>query len=212
MLRMKIAIPRISSALKAVDLKQSPPPLIIGERLNTQGSKKAKEMVLNNDMDGLLSLARSQFEDGAHCLDVCVATTERSDEVQVMTRLVKRLSLEIEAPLVIDSTDPAVIEAAVKQIPGRPVINSINLEGDGSRFHKLSPLMSKYGLAAIAMCIGPKGMAKTPEEKLETALLLLKLVKNTLFSLGNTYSTSSLLHWLQASQSLQIQQKIPLEE
>ncbi|MGA7692930.1 MAG: dihydropteroate synthase [Nitrososphaeraceae archaeon] len=180
MFRTRMAIPRISSALKAVDLRQSPPPLIIGERLNTQGSRKAKEMILNEDMDGLLSLARTQVEDGAHCIDVCVATTERSDEINVMTRLVKRLSLEIDAPLVLDSTDPAVIEAAVKQIPGKPIINSINLEGDGSRFHRLSPLMSKYGLASIAMCIGPKGMAKTPEEKLETALLL--------FETGKKYS------------------------
>ena len=168
----RMTVPRISSSLKAVDLKQNPPPLIIGERLNTQGSRRAKEMVLNDDIDGLLSLARSQVEDGAHCLDVCVATTERSDESQIMTRLVKRLSLEIDAPLVIDSTDPTVIEAAIKQIPGKPIINSINLEGDGSRFHKLCPLMQKYGLPAVAMCIGPKGMAKTPEEKLETALLL----------------------------------------
>ena len=61
-------IPRVSSALKAVDLRQEPPPLIIGERLNTQGSKKAKEMVLNNDYDGLINLARTQVEDGAHCL------------------------------------------------------------------------------------------------------------------------------------------------
>lgn len=137
-------------------------------------------MVLNDDIDGLLSLARSQVEDGAHCLDVCVATTERSDESQIMTRLVKRLSLEIDAPLVIDSTDPTVIEAAIKQIPGKPIINSINLEGDGSRFHKLCPLMQKYGLPAVAMCIGPKGMAKTPEEKLETALLL--------FETGRKYS------------------------
>ncbi len=143
MFRTRMAIPRISSTLKAVDLRQSPPPLIIGERLNTQGSRKAKEMILNEDMDGLLSLARTQVEDGAHCIDVCVATTERSDEINVMTRLVKRLSLEIDAPLVLDSTDPAVIEAAVKQIPGKPIINSINLEGDGSRFHRLSPLMSK---------------------------------------------------------------------
>src|SRR6476660_9756090 len=96
--------PRISSALKTVDLRQEPPPLIIGERLNTQGSKKAKEMVLNNDYDGLINLARTQVEDGAHCLDVCVATTERADELEFMKTLVKRLSLEVEAPLVIDST------------------------------------------------------------------------------------------------------------
>lgn len=165
-------VPRVSSALKAVDLRQEPPPLIIGERLNTQGSRKAKELVLANDLDALVGLARAQVEDGAHCLDVCVATTERSDELDFMVKLVKRLSLEIDAPLVIDSTDPKVIETAVRQIPGRPVINSINLEGDGSRFHALAPIMAKYGLPAIAMCIGPKGMAKTPQEKLETAQLL----------------------------------------
>lgn len=165
-------VPRVSSGLKAVDLRQEPPPLIIGERLNTQGSKRAKDLVLANDFDGLVDLARAQVEDGAHCLDVCVATTERSDELEIMTKLAKRLSLEIDAPLVIDSTDPKVVEAAVQQIPGRPIINSINLEGDGSRFHALAPLMAKYGLPAIAMCIGPKGMAKTPEEKAETAQLL----------------------------------------
>ena len=169
---MRKKIPRISSGLKAVELRQEPPPLIIGERLNTQGSRRAKQMVLNNDFDGLLNLARQQVEDGAHCIDVCVATTERSDEQQFMKTLVKRLSLEIDAPLVIDSTDPKVIEAALKQIPGKPIINSINLEGDGSRFHSLAPLMVRYGVPAIAMCIGPKGMAKTAEEKLETALLL----------------------------------------
>ncbi|MCA9820400.1 MAG: dihydropteroate synthase [Nitrosarchaeum sp.] len=164
--------PRVSSALKAVDLKQVPAPLIIGERINTQGSRKAKQLVLNDDYDGLVNLARIQVEDGAHCLDVCVATTERSDEGEFMLNLVKKLSLEIDAPLVIDSTDPDVIIAAVRQIPGRPIINSINLEGDGSRFEKLAPIMAKYGLPAISLCIGPKGMAKTPQEKLETAELL----------------------------------------
>src|ERR671931_2724355 len=165
-------VPRVSSALKAVEIKQEPPPLIIGERLNTQGSRKAKEMVLGNDFDGLVNLARTQVEDGAHCLDVCVATTERSDEAEFMKTLVKRLCLEIDAPLVIDSTDPKVIKTALEQISGKPIINSINLEGDGSRFHSLAPLMIKYGVPAIAMCIGPNGMAKAPREKLETAKLL----------------------------------------
>jgi 5-methyltetrahydrofolate--homocysteine methyltransferase len=174
---MKKNVPRISSALNAVDLRQEPPPLIIGERLNTQGSRKAKEMVLDNDFDGLVNLARTQVEDGAHCLDVCVATTERSDELQFMKTLIKRLSLEISAPLVIDSTDPKVIEAVLKQIPGKPIINSINLEGDGARFHSLAPLMAKYGVPAIAMCIGPEGMAKTSREKLETAQLLFETGK-----------------------------------
>ena len=164
--------PRVSSALSAVDIRQEPPPMIIGERLNTQGSRKAKELVLNNDVDSLVELARDQVESGAHCLDVCVATTERSDEKEFMTRLVKMLSLEIEAPLIIDSTDPAVIEAAIRQIPGKPVINSINLEGDGSRFERLAPIMARYGVPAIALCIGPDGMAKTVNEKIDTARLL----------------------------------------
>jgi 5-methyltetrahydrofolate--homocysteine methyltransferase len=166
--------PRVSSSLKAVDIKQQPAPLIIGERLNTLGSRKAKELVLANDFDGLIDLARTQVEDGAHCLDICVALTERSDEQErdFMTTLVKRLSLEVEAPLVIDSTVPSVIEAAIRQIPGKPIINSINLEGDGSRFHALAPLMVKYGVPAIALCIGPNGMAKSPQEKAEVAQLM----------------------------------------
>ncbi len=167
-----MTVPRVSSALKAVDLKQVPAPMIIGERINTQGSRKAKKLVLDDDYDGLVDLGRIQVEDGAHCLDVCVATTERADEREFMLNLVKRLSLEIDAPLVIDSTDPDVIEASVIQIPGKPIINSINLEGDGSRFEKLAPIMAKYGLPAIALCIGPEGMAKTPQQKVDTAELL----------------------------------------
>jgi 5-methyltetrahydrofolate--homocysteine methyltransferase len=170
-------VPRVSSALKAVDLLQIPPPLIIGERLNTQGSKKAKRLVLSDDFDGLIDLGRDQVRDGAHCIDVCVATTERSDELEFMKKLVKRLSLEIDAPLVIDSTDPKVITEAIHHIPGRPIINSINLEGDGSRFHSLAPIMAKFGIPSISMCIGPEGMAKTAEDKIKVARLLFETGK-----------------------------------
>jgi 5-methyltetrahydrofolate--homocysteine methyltransferase len=170
-------VPRVSSALKAVDLTQIPPPLIIGERLNTQGSKRAKRLVLSDDFDGLINLGREQVSDGAHCIDICVATTERSDELEFMKKLVKRLSLEVDAPLVIDSTDPKVITEAIYQIPGRPIINSINLEGDGSRFHLLAPIMAKFGIPSISMCIGPNGMAKTSEEKIKVARLLFETGK-----------------------------------
>jgi len=81
-------IPRVSSSLNAVELKQIPPPLIIGERVNTQGSRKAKQLVLNDDYDGLVDLARSQVEEGSHCIDVCVATTERADEKEFMLKLI----------------------------------------------------------------------------------------------------------------------------
>ena len=168
------AAARISSALAAVEIRQVPPPLIIGERVNTQGSARAKRMVLADDYDGLVDLARSQVDDGAHCLDVCVATTERDDERDFMVSLVKRISIEVAAPLVIDSTDPDVVEAAVRQVPGRPMINSINLEGDGSRFARLAPVMARYGVPAVAMCIGPDGMAKTPEQKVRTAEMMVE--------------------------------------
>ena len=140
--------------------------------MNTQGSARAKKLVLAGDYDGLVDLARAQMDEGAHCLDVCVATTERSDEKEFMVNLVKRISIEVGAPLVIDSTDPDVVEAAVRQTPGRPMINSINLEGDGSRFRRLAPVMARYGVPAVALCIGPDGMAKTPEQKLRTAELI----------------------------------------
>jgi len=97
--------PKISSALKAVSIRQQPAPLIIGERLNSQGSRKAKRLVLQDDIDGLVSLARTQAQDGAHCLDICVATTELSNEKSLMLRLVKKISMEIDSPLVIDSTE-----------------------------------------------------------------------------------------------------------
>ena len=170
----KEAAPRVSSALRAVELRQVPPPLIIGERVNAQGSARAKRMVMADDYDGLVDLARSQVDDGAHCLDVCVATTERDDERDFMVSLVKRISIEVPAPLVIDSTDPDVVEAAVRQVPGRPMINSINLEGDGTRFDRIAPIMARYGVPAVAMCIGPDGMAKTPEQKVRVAEMMVE--------------------------------------
>ena len=157
----------LSSSLKTISLKQSPAPLMIGERLNAQGSLKAKHLILDQDYEGLITLAREQ--EGAHCLDVCVATTERDDEKDTMLKLVKKLSMDVEQPLVIDSTDPVVMEAAIRHTPGKPMINSINLEGDGSRFTDLAPVMVKYGVPAIAMCIGHEGMAKTAKDKLKIA-------------------------------------------
>ena len=165
---------RISSALGSIKIRQIPSPLIIGERLNTQGSRMAKRLVMEDDYEGLLGLGREQVDDGAHCLDVCVATTERDNEKEFMCNLVKHLCLTVDAPLVIDSTDPKVIEASLEQIPGLPIINSINLEGDGLRFKQIAPLMAKYGAPAIAMCIGPDGMAKTPEEKLQVARMMIQ--------------------------------------
>src|SRR5712671_59770 len=120
--------PMLSSGLKPAALHQEPRPLIIGERVNSQGSKKMKELLLANDITGILGVAREQVEGGAHALDVCVALTERADELEMMGALVKKLSMGVEMPLVIDSTDAAVIARALETYPGRALINSINME------------------------------------------------------------------------------------
>ena len=92
-------------------------PLIVGERVNAQGSRKVKRLLLADDYDGMLDVARDQMEAGAHVLDVCVALTERGDEAAQMARVVKVLSLSVETPLVIDSTEADVIEKALEQFP-----------------------------------------------------------------------------------------------
>jgi 5-methyltetrahydrofolate--homocysteine methyltransferase len=158
-----------SSMIKRVPLDQEPKPLIVGERINAQGSRKAKEMLLKDDYEGLLQLARTQAEAGAHALDVCVAMTERTDERAQMRALVKKLALGVDAPLMIDTTEPEVLEAALAQYPGRALVNSINLEGDGSRLKKVCPVARRYGALLVALTIDEQGMAKTRERKLEVA-------------------------------------------
>src|SRR6185312_6792465 len=106
-----IELPFVTSGIRATSLLQDPAPLLVGERVNSQGSRKAKQALLNDDYDTLLSIAREQVEGGAHVLDVCVALTERTDESNQMARTVKKLSMGIEAPLVIDSTESEVIKA-----------------------------------------------------------------------------------------------------
>jgi 5-methyltetrahydrofolate--homocysteine methyltransferase len=155
--------------IRAADLHQEPAPLIVGERVNTQGSRKVKRLVLADDFDGLLEVARSQVEEGAHALDVCVALTERADEAETMRRLVKKLALNAESPLVIDSTEPDVIRVALEQYPGRAIVNSINMENGRARIEAVVPLAVAHGAALIALTIDEEGMAKTAERKLDVA-------------------------------------------
>src|SRR5215467_12097948 len=100
----------ISSMMTSTPLVQEPRPTLVGERVNSQGSKKAKELLLADDYDGLVQVAEDQVEGGAHVLDVCVALTERSDEAEQMRQVAKRVSLSQPAPLQIDSTEPDVIK------------------------------------------------------------------------------------------------------
>src|SRR5512138_725416 len=104
----------LSSAMKAVPLRMEPRPLVVGERLNAQGSKKVKELLLADDYAGLVQIARGQVEAGAHVLDVCVALNERDDEGAQMRALVKLLAQSVDAPLMVDSTEADVVEGALK--------------------------------------------------------------------------------------------------
>ncbi len=122
------AEPRLASSMHAIELRQQPPPLLIGERVNAQGSRAVKRLLLPTTTTVSLGVARTQVEGGAHALDVCVAVTERSDEAEQMRAVVKTLQMSVDAPLVIDSTDADVIEAALEAYPGRGIVNSVNLE------------------------------------------------------------------------------------
>ena len=112
------AAPRLASSIRAIELHQEPRPLLIGERVNAQGSRRIKELLLADDYDGIVRVARGQVEGGAHALDVCVALTERSDEADQMAAAVKALQQAVEAPLVIDSTDAAGDPARPGVLPG----------------------------------------------------------------------------------------------
>lgn len=161
--------PRLASALQAQAMHQQPPPFFIAERLNTQGSRNFKKMVLENDFESILTLAQEQVESGAHGLDLCVALTERADEVDTMTRLIKTLAPVIRLPLVIDTTELEVLETALKTAPGRCLINSTHLEGGRDKADKIFDLAKKYNAAVIVLTIDEQGMAKTAARKLEVA-------------------------------------------
>ncbi|MBI1797715.1 MAG: methionine synthase [Candidatus Eisenbacteria bacterium] len=159
----------VSSGMTATPLRQEPSPMVIGERLNTQGSRKVKQLVLDDRLEDLVPIARGQVEGGAHTLDVCLALTERTDEREQMRRLVKKLALTVEAPLCIDSTEAPVIEAALEAYPGAAIVNSINLENGRERIDAVMPLVTKFGAAVIALTIDEQGMAKSAERKLDVA-------------------------------------------
>ncbi|MBD0283168.1 MAG: homocysteine S-methyltransferase family protein, partial [Thermoleophilaceae bacterium] len=174
--RTKRFHPHVSSMMTATPLVQEPRPTLVGERVNSQGSRKAKELLLAEDYDGLVQVAEDQVQGGAHVLDVCVALTERQDEAEQMREVVKRISLTQPAPMQVDSTEPDVIQAALEQIPGRAIVNSINLEAGRAKLDVVAPLAKAHGAALIALTIDEAGMAKTAERKLEVAKRITQLV------------------------------------
>jgi 5-methyltetrahydrofolate--homocysteine methyltransferase len=162
-------IPHVASMIAATPLAQEPRPTIVGERVNSQGSRRAKELLLADDYDGLLQIAENQVEGGAHVLDLCVALTERQDEAEQMRLLVKKVSLSLPAPIQVDSTEPDVMQAALEQIPGRAIVNSVNLEAGRAKLDNVVPLCLQHGAALIALTIDEESMAKTAQRKLDVA-------------------------------------------
>ncbi|MBX9947642.1 MAG: methionine synthase [Candidatus Obscuribacterales bacterium] len=160
--------PAAASIYTSVALHVDPAPLIIGERTNTNGSRKFKQLLNKEDWDGMVAMARDQEKEGAHVLDVCTAYVGR-DEVKDMSTFIKRLNTELQIPQVVDSTEYPVLETALKLIAGRPIINSINLEDGVDKMLKKVRLIKRFGAATIALTIDENGMAKEAEKKLEIA-------------------------------------------
>ncbi len=168
--------PRLASAMRAIEMDQEPRPLMVGERVNTLGSRKVKRLLLADDYEPVLDIARDQVEGGAHVLDVCVATTERTDEDAQMRRVVKMLQQGVDAPLVLDTTEPEVMRIALETNPGRAILNSVHLESGPAKLERVATLAQQHGAAMVAMCIDEQGQAETAERKVEVATRIYDIV------------------------------------
>ncbi len=169
--------PAASSIYSPAPFDMEPAPVIIGERCNTNGSKKFRELILAEDYEGAVNMAKEQTKEGAHMLDLCVAYVGR-DEVRDMRETMKIFNTQVTLPVVIDSTEYPVIEEALKLYAGRAIINSINLEDGEERMGHVLPLCKRYGAAVIALTIDEQGMTKTRERKIEVAERIIDLSVN----------------------------------
>ena len=167
-----------SSGMTATRMIQNPGPTLIGERVNSQGSRKVKRLLLTEDYDSIVEIAVGQVKRGAHMLDVAVALTERDDEKEQMRQLVKKLSMAVEAPLIIDTTEADVAEAALALYPGRGVINGNNLENGRERIDQIMPIAVKHGAALLSMTIDEEGMAHSRDKKLAIAQRITDIALN----------------------------------
>jgi 5-methyltetrahydrofolate--homocysteine methyltransferase len=172
--RSPTVVPAVSSLFTNSDLHQDPRPLIIGERTNTNGSRKFKQLLEKEDWHGLVEMGQEQEREGAHVIDVCTAYVGR-DEVRDMTEVLRRFNAVVTKPLMIDSTEVPVIEASLKLMSGKPIINSVNLEEGRHKFDKIVGLARKYGAALVCGCIDERGMARTADTKFEVAERIYKI-------------------------------------
>ncbi len=164
----------LTSLYSRKELKQEPPPFFIGERTNTNGSKKFRTHLLQDDWNSMVAMGKSQLKTGAHAIDACVAYTGR-DEQRDMYELVSRLRTNVDLPLVIDSTTPHVIESALKLLGGRAMINSVNLENGEKAAGAIFSLAKRYGAALICLTIDEAGMARSSDKKLAVAERIYRL-------------------------------------
>src|SRR3990172_7038697 len=176
--RPSSVVGRLSSAMSTISMRQDPPPTLLGERCNAQGSRKFKRLLLEEDYDSILEIAREQVEYGAHALDISCAVTERPDEVELMRKVVKKLEMGVDVPLVIDTTELDVLEVALKTAPGRCLINSTHLESGRDKADKIFELAKEHNAAVIVLTIDENGMAKTREKKLEVAKRIYEIAVN----------------------------------
>ncbi|EST39678.1 methionine synthase [Streptomycetaceae bacterium MP113-05] len=168
--------PGASSLYQTVPFRQDTSYLAIGERTNANGSKKFRTAMLEGRWDDCVEMARDQIREGAHLLDLCVDYVGR-DGVADMRELAGRFATASTLPIVLDSTEPPVLEAGLEKLGGRAVINSVNYEdGDGpdSRFARITRLATEHGAALIALTIDEEGQARTPEHKVAIAERLIE--------------------------------------
>ncbi len=168
-------MPGASSLYQAVPFHLDPPPVLVGERTNANGSKQFRDLLAREEWEGMVAMGREAVKEGAHMVDVCGAYVGR-DEVHDMREIISRFNTQVPLPIVIDSTEAAVIEEALQLIGGKPVINSINLEDGEERIDRIVPLCRKYGAAVIALTIDEEGMARTAERKMAVARRIYDLV------------------------------------
>ena len=170
----------LASLYNEVPFDQDTSYLAVGERTNANGSKAFREAMLAANWDECVAIAKSQSREGAHLADVCVDYVGR-DGAADMTELTSRLATAVTLPVMIDSTEPAVVEAALNHLPGRSIINSVNFEagdGPGSRFARVMPMVREHGAAVVALTIDEEGQARTAEWKLRVAERLIEQLTN----------------------------------
>ena len=168
-------LPAVASLQSAQDLIVDQRPLLVGERTNTNGSRKFKQLLEKDDWHGLVEMAREQEREGVHVLDVCVDYVGR-DGVRDMVEVIKRYNAVLTKPLMLDSTEVPVIEAALKLSSGKTIINSINLEDGRKTLDPKTKLAKKYGAALVALTIDEQGQADTAEWKFQVAKRIYDIV------------------------------------